>query len=320
MEVRNYLIDSIRLIAALFVIFLHIPLENFNEEFAVHLRLLSRWAVPVFLMFSGYFVSLKVKKNDAYFISYITKLLGIILISTLIYVPFALSNVGLGYFIYKFDWIFLGAYYHLWFLIALIFSTLVYMFFYMNKIERILDLFSIFLLFFFVTIMDYGYLFGITINQNVPLLFLSIFFFNFGTHLKQLFSNTLKSKLISILLLITGVCIQEIEIFFLDGKSSYDPLDFQMLYGTILFSIGVIGCSFSFKQTKSNWVSKLGMKYALFIYIYHVLLVETFKAFDINGTIVLLSPFIIITISILVAIILERKLPKIYNILNGEFK
>ena len=320
MQERNYLIDSVRLIASLFVIFLHVPLENFNEEFAVHIRLLSRWAVPVFLMFSGYFVSLKVKKNDAYFLSYITKLLGIILISTLIYVPYALSNVGLGYFIYKFDWIFLGASYHLWFLSALIFSTLVYMFFYMNKFERILDLFSIFLLFFFVTIMDYGYLFGITINQNVPLLFLSIFFFNFGTHLKQLFSNTLKSKLISILLLITGVCIQEIEIFFLDGKSSYDSLDFQMLYGTILFSIGVIGCSFSFKQTKSSWVSKLGMKYALFIYIYHILLVKIFKAFDINGIILLLSPFIIITISIIIAIILERKLPKIYNILNGEFK
>ena len=176
MEVRNYLIDSIRLIAALFIIFLHIPLENYSYELAVHIRLISRWAVPVFFMISGYFVSSKVKKNNTYFLSYITKLICIILISTLIYVPFAFLDVGLGYFIYKFDWIFLGASYHLWFLSALLFSCLVYMVFYLNKFERVLDLFSIFLLFFFVTIMGYGYLFGITINQNVPLLYLSISF------------------------------------------------------------------------------------------------------------------------------------------------
>jgi hypothetical protein len=168
--------------------------------------------------------------------------------------------------------------------------------------------------------MGYGYLFDITINQNVPLLFISIFFFNFGTHLDKLFSNTSMSKFISALLLILGACLQEFEIFFLDGKSCYDALDFQMLYGTILFAIGVIGCCFSFKQTKSNWMSQLGMKYALFIYIYHVLLVETLKALDINGIVLLMSPFLIITISILIAKSLERKLPKIYNVLNGEFK
>ena len=99
-------------------------------------------------------------------------------------------------------------------------------------------------------------------------------------------------------------------------SSGFPLLDQRIFYA----SIGVIGCSFSFKQTKSSWISKLGMKYALFVYIYHILILEIFKAFDIDGIIILLLPFLVITFSILIAMILERKLPKIYNILNGEFK
>ena len=318
MEVRNYLIDSIRLIAALFVIIVHLPFENYNYELAVHIRLISRWAVPVFFMISGYFLSVKIKDDNSFYVKYISKLLGVIVISTILYMPLALNSRGLGYFIYEFDWFFLGSYFHLWFLSALLFSTLVYMFFSMNKMEKVLNVLSICLLLFFVIIMGYGYVFNITINQNVPMLYISIFFFNFGTYLNYFFSNTKKSKIISILLLFFGLLIQELEVVFLDGKSSYDSLDFQMLFGTIFLSIGIIGCCFSFRQASNNWLSEYGKRYGLFIYIYHVFLVKIIKPYELNF-ILLIMPFIIISLIILIAKLLENHFNKIYKILNGQF-
>ena len=92
MKSRNYLIDSIRLIAALFVVFLHLPLENYSYELAVHIRLISRWAVPVFFMISGYFLSVKVKDDNSYYVKYISKLLGVIFISTILYMPLGLKK------------------------------------------------------------------------------------------------------------------------------------------------------------------------------------------------------------------------------------
>ncbi|CAM4436722.1 serine/alanine racemase [Paenibacillus endophyticus] len=123
-------LDWLKFVAALFVIANHTgPLLSF-DEYADYLfsGILSRVAVPVFFMSSGYFFFRKLTGDPAVdqkaLMKYVKKIAYLYGISILLYVPL---NVYNGYFledftVYSFmkDLVFDGTFYHLWYLPALI--------------------------------------------------------------------------------------------------------------------------------------------------------------------------------------------------------
>lgn len=152
MDKRNEFIDMMRIIGCIMVICIHSnPLTKISGilNFAV-CQIISRIAVPFFFVASGYFFAQKLYSKDnnrnEKIKKYILKQINVYLIFSLIY---CLFNI----FIFKtiqFDsiksillfireYLFIG-YYHLWYLNALIISTILLVIIW-KKIERNLYLY-----------------------------------------------------------------------------------------------------------------------------------------------------------------------------------
>ncbi|MBP3951907.1 serine racemase VanT catalytic subunit [Bacillus suaedae] len=120
-------LDLFRLLAALLVVAVHTsPLYTMDEtaDFVLT-RIIGRFAVPFFIMVTGYFLYTAIAKRDnAYIKGFVLKIGTIYLISIILFLPI---NFYSGYFGEKFLWgdlikdiLFDGTFYHLWYLPAMI--------------------------------------------------------------------------------------------------------------------------------------------------------------------------------------------------------
>jgi len=118
-RLRSTGLDAMRLIAAVFVIYIHLDLaENAlgNVDFAI--KTFCRWSVPAFFMLSGYFLPTDrgLPRIDS---SRLKKVLIIILTANLLYLPllpFVKADKSLP------EMLLYGVWFHLWFLSALFFG------------------------------------------------------------------------------------------------------------------------------------------------------------------------------------------------------
>ena len=130
-------IDYFRLIAALFVIAIHIgPLESYNHDLDyLFTYCLGRIAVPFFLMVTGYFVIapyiLSGFRKKHTLKKYLLKNTGLYLCATIFYLPLALyadnapKSVPEAFKNFFFD----GTFYHLWYFPAAIIGCILLVFF-----------------------------------------------------------------------------------------------------------------------------------------------------------------------------------------------
>lgn len=143
---KYYAIDLMKFISALLVVCIHVgPLLDVDKQANfILVQIISRIAVPFFFVASGFFFFQKVDpsrewndyENLAYLKKYIGRLLKIYFIWTILYLPFTYILIaGDGITSQEIlrvilDSVFVGSYYHLWFLPALIFSCSIAYFLY----------------------------------------------------------------------------------------------------------------------------------------------------------------------------------------------
>lgn len=131
-ETKSYhAVDIVKYICAIFVIIVHTaPLLPYSVDGNwMLMTLLGRFVVPFFFISTGYFICLNTKKyGDFYFKSYIRSLIKIYLIWSIIYLPLGLDYIAKEFqiplFLYPLAFIvaliYIGTYFHLWYIPALI--------------------------------------------------------------------------------------------------------------------------------------------------------------------------------------------------------
>lgn len=126
-------VDLFKFICSFFVIVVHTsPLLPFSYlgNFVL-INIFGRVVVPFFFITSGFFVRRNtIRRGEDYFKSYIKTLIKIYIFWSLVYIPFGIQwiaqNFELPWFLYPFALIiavlYIGTYFHLWYIPALIFS------------------------------------------------------------------------------------------------------------------------------------------------------------------------------------------------------
>lgn len=159
--IRNSALDYLKLILSFLVIFIHIQNETFDNPEYNHLfsEGISRIAVPCFFIINGYFFFENIKTKTA-LLAYLKKLLTLWIIWNLVYIPFWYESFTNNQLLDKILFI-INGYFHLWYLSALIFvSILVY---YLSKMKFNEKLIAIYSILFFIT----GYLLQNNENEIV---------------------------------------------------------------------------------------------------------------------------------------------------------
>lgn len=136
MDKKTYpIIDIAKFISAILVVAIHTaPFSDISDTAnLVYVQILGRMAVPFFFVASGFLLfrhfdlrkDLYDRGNLRYLVNYIKRIMKIYLIWSLIYLPLTIygwmkADFSLMYFIRILrDFLFVGSYYHLWFLPAL---------------------------------------------------------------------------------------------------------------------------------------------------------------------------------------------------------
>ena len=92
-RIRNLTLDSLRLLATVEVIALHVTFTNLPEWVAVLIRLQARWAVPFFFIVSGYFFAQRLadpRRADVRPALY--RLIWLFVLWSIIYIPIVISE------------------------------------------------------------------------------------------------------------------------------------------------------------------------------------------------------------------------------------
>lgn len=266
---KNNTLNILKLICSIFVILIHV---TFTDNINVIIKALSRFAVPFFLILSGYFAynSKTIEKN-------IIKILKITILSTLL---FLVSDIIFYYIINKPSDIFtketlknfilydyLKTSPHLWYLYSLIKTYIIYYF--IKKINKlnILNIISIILL-----ILGIYYYYIRSINGNIHVyeirntIFTSLPLFTLGSIINEYKINKKLNNRLTISLIILFTITTLIE-------SNYYP--YQDLYiSTPLLSSLIFIYALNNPNKKANKLSKISEEYSLYIYIFHYYIIK----------------------------------------------
>lgn len=145
-KTNYHAIDIIKYICAIVVIMVHTaPLLPYNPKINWFLMtILGRFVVPFFFISTGYFICKNTQtKGDWYFKSYIRSLIKIYLIWSLIYLPCGIDYIGKEFdipvILYPLALLialcYVGTYFHLWYIPALILALLLVHWF-MNHFKK----------------------------------------------------------------------------------------------------------------------------------------------------------------------------------------
>ncbi len=327
---RNLTIDSLRLLATLEVIALHVSFSNLPDSVNVLIRLQARWAVPFFFIVSGYFFAQRLadpKRADVRPALY--RLIWLFVLWSILYIPLVISEHEVKEVFRRLlfpSFIYIGEYFHLWFPSSLVlgFITLLFMFHY--KLEKwILPLSlgilaQIMLAGAYNQVFDLKFPFDFVIARHwlsVPALYLGVWLFRRGP----------LNRGLALALTLGGLSLQLFEAWFLYTRFSIPPTEHEVLLGTLPFafglaSLGVSGVRFLENPTLSAW----GRDYSLGIYLLHMLVIfavgKTLKTLipALDGLAVwdILYPFVILMLCIGLFAALRRWLPALFKFLMGD--
>lgn len=131
----NYkMVDLIKFIAAFLVICIHCSdlIPNAYVNYLIK-NVLCRIAVPYFFVSTAYFVRKNSQEKSGYFKQYLKGLTKSYLLWSLFFIPLGIAwihqNLDLPLYLYPvaliFGFVYIGTYYHLWYITALLFSLVV---------------------------------------------------------------------------------------------------------------------------------------------------------------------------------------------------
>jgi surface polysaccharide O-acyltransferase-like enzyme len=315
-------LDIYRLIASFAVVILHVSMGAIPLDFQIYIKLVARFAVPFFFLVSGYFFYLGYMKNgNVFFLKNISKLLGIFLVASFFFLP---VNVAKGNFKFEPRLILAGTESHLWFLSSLIFGLL-FCWYMMNTLKLFQLLPAIFLLC-LLPFLFYYYSVGTSIQPYIDLefarFFLSVSFLSLGLCLAH---NQIKLTLNrGLCLIVIAIVIMVFEVMYFRKHDPVDLWGIQFLINTIPLSVGIF--FISFHGYKNSYLAKLGRSYSLGIYLYHPfvnmicyrLIIKLFG--NLSDVVFIVNPLICFLTTLGILILLNKKAPVVFNLLNGEYK
>lgn len=325
--IRYNFVDFFRFVAAFFILLVHTKYGDLSAEHVSYLRLSARWAVPFFFICSGFFLGKKIQKNKGVPLftieNNLKKLISILIVASIVYMPI---NIILNYFYFDISNILTGTFIHLWFVGSLIFG---YVFFwYMHKINKanFVPIIAILIIFGALFFDSYDNLIKISLNYELPRFLLCIPLMQLGIFFSK--NEKLIRKINVGLLVLTiflGFTIQYFEAYIFKINFGYSLFNHELLIGTIIVAISVFLIAIKIR-IKDNSISRLGLKYSLWIYLYHpfiYVLIDKVNQYllsiEVFNKIQVINPIICFILTLTFAALLNKYLKKFYKLTNGEF-
>jgi len=270
-QVREYSgIDAFRLIAAFFIVGLHVHYGDLNNGVILLLHRAGRFAVPFFFMVSGFFWKIDTPGRLR---QLIIKLLAIIAIANLIYYTYYSISTGSLTSLLQKEMLITGIAGHLWFLNALLIGS-VFMYYIGFRISKGLMAFVALLLYVvYCLLITYK---GVAFNafNNALLRSLLAIPFLFAGHVARTIELRLRSLnwvLISSLV-IGGFILSCVEAFFMYRRGlAISPYAVEYNFSLLIFSAAMLLAAIKINAPRK--LAALGRDHALFIYLYHPLLI-----------------------------------------------
>mgnify|MGYP003291996710 CR=1 FL=1 len=310
---RNFSFDSLKLICAILVIFIHTPQPKIYENYITPLL---NCAVPIFFMISGFFTY---GKNDIKHTIHkrITQLLTIFCIVFIFYFLFFIIVKGKSSLehlsiLLSYNFILLNTVpysMHLWYIAAYIYVLLIILVVEKYNLYKWLFYITPILLLTGLTIGKYneillGNCFPPTYTRNF--LFTGLPFFTLGMIIKKIkqLPNIYVSCFLCILFYIIGI----IEVSNIKGSGAY-------WLSSIFLSLSIFILFINIKQVKNNIFSRVGREYSLYIYLLHFIIAIAIT--QLSNTLSYLSYFsaLITLLLTLILIYVLRKLKIIGKII-----
>lgn len=311
---RNHTIDSLKFFCAFLVVLIHV-----QTPFTSYYLPITRCAVPLFFMISGYYLychtdATSIKRN----ISHIARLL---IYGTLLYVPLYLLIHPLCDMIGLFSWksffriVVLNENpiaFHLWYLQAYIYALGVVLFLakyhLINKVIYALPV----LLLTDVVFGKYGKMImegGVSILYFRNFLFVGLPYILIGFIMRKYQDKfTRHSALLFILISVTALIISYTTNYYLQNNGLLSPRNHSLM--TTVLSVCVFALVLKNTKNKETIWSELGRKYSLSIYIFHILigavLATVAKHMGILETYSYVAPILVVLSSIIFTYVIRR--------------
>jgi surface polysaccharide O-acyltransferase-like enzyme len=330
---RLVAIDTLRFVAIVAVIVIHVYPAGDGELFGRILNQLARFAVPCFFVISGYFFFKKttddIPSSFSYFVNYGLKIIYIYLLWYVIfaYLPLVLpdnwGNIEQHGFLYEFlneskliatelkshllYYLLAGGRAdHLWFLPALGMGIfLLYLAIYFDVL--ILGAIFSFALYILAILMGPYVNSGIGIDigmgsRNGP--FFSSFYVFAGALIAKYSINISQNKSLAIALI--GMVLHLIESFFLESVYGIPVRSHNFGFATAVFSLGVFLYAFSKPSLGSGFKLDLLGKYVMGIYVSHYLFITLFYSAEVMPSSGLYRVVLITFVSLAFVMIVSR--------------
>jgi surface polysaccharide O-acyltransferase-like enzyme len=278
MTSRNLSIDTLRLLAALEVIALHVEYQALPGLIPAAIRLQARWALPFFFIVSGYYFARRLADPDRADVRpAIYRMMWVFGLWSLIHIPLVLyqhdTKEVFRRLLYP-SFIYVGTYFHLWFPSSLVLGYIFLLFCKHYKLEKLLPVISVLILLHIFMAGSYD-IFNIkfpfsfeTARQwvSVPLLCVGMWLFRRGP----------LSRPLALLCLIGGMVLQALESYILLTRFNVSAYNHEILLGTIPFALGAASLGLSgVKILERPTLSRWGREYSLGIYLVHALMAFT---------------------------------------------
>lgn len=288
--IRSSAIDILKAISALLVIFIHTGFPGFAGTYVVAI---SRMAVPIFLLISGYFFPAMLVNGKV--LPYMRKLCMLSLGAMIFYAFVFQVNIEETFTLYRLKKLivmslpFAGD--HLWYLFSLL-NVLVLLWF----SEKIGIRHYLYYLIFILLLANYFLSFYPEFWRYRNFLFTSLPYFLIGAYIRErnlTFRLSLKSF---ISVLIVELILMYIELLV------YEYYNFQVVRDhylmTFVMSLTVFIYTINCSYNKENFLSILGRKYSAYIYIFHMFILFCWSKYLVgvlNGSVIVVyfKPFIV---------------------------
>ncbi len=267
---RNYSIDTLKLICAIFVVFIHTPQPEIWE---IYITPLIRCAVPIFFMISGYFTYGKNNLIHTLYkrIIHLITILGIVFFFylSIFFIVNGKDSLEHLSILFSYNFFLLNSVpycMHLWYIVAYIYVLLIMLMVEKYNLYKWLFFLTPILLLTALTIGKYSEIIlgnCYPTNYTRNFLFTGLPFFALGMIIKKAkqLPNVYITGVGCIVFYILGI----IEVINIKGLGDWYA-------STIFLSLSVFILFINIKQGKDNILSKVGREDSLYIYLLHFII------------------------------------------------
>lgn len=320
---RNHSVDVLRFWGAFAVIVIHIGFTT--PPWEAQIRLIARFAVPFFLIASGYFFEGKYKvQGKEAFASTLSNLAILFLSANLIFLPlhFIVDYLYGRSLALPFSSFFLGTWFHLWFLGSLIVGFLVHWIFNSFRLEKFLLLLSILCYSMLLLSEAYSFL-GFHLEMAWVRIFLSVPLLYVGRSLARQKIEEKEGLLFFSGFAVISVALHVGETLLLYYIKQVPIGKMQFFITTPLMAISFFCLSLKVQTPQPTLISEWGRKYALMIYLYHPLILLACPRYHAMVPRYLsflhwMAPVVALILTFLPILLIEKYLPKVYRVMSGK--